>query len=236
MRFHTVYWPAFLLAAGLETPQARLRAWLAGLVEGQKMSKSLGNVIAPDHLVATYGIDARRAISCMREVPFGQRRRASRTRRSFTGSNGDLANDLGNLAQPLAVDDQQRIAATRFPSMRAFDRRRTRRCSARSTWASRPRARGVRRAALDPQGAGSDLVRLSATPTAISTSQAPWTLKKTDHGADGDRALCRWPRRSAISRSWCSRWCRSPPRRCWTSLRLDRISAASRRSDPSRPR
>ena len=96
LRFHTVYWPAFLLAAGLETPK-RVFAHGWWTVEGQKMSKSLGNVIAPDHLVATYGIDASRYF-LLREVPFGSDGDFSH-KAIVHRTNGDLANDLGNLAQ-----------------------------------------------------------------------------------------------------------------------------------------
>ena len=96
LRFHTVYWPAFLLAAGLETPK-RVFAHGWWTVEGQKMSKSLGNVIAPDHLVSTYGLDASRYF-LLREVPFGSDGDFSH-KAIVHRANGDLANDLGNLAQ-----------------------------------------------------------------------------------------------------------------------------------------
>lgn len=96
LRFHAVYWPAFLMAAGLEPPK-RLFAHGWWTNEGQKISKSLGNTIDPAHLVDTYGVDQVRYFFA-REIPFGSdgdfsdaamRRRA----------NSDLANDFGNLAQ-----------------------------------------------------------------------------------------------------------------------------------------
>ncbi|MEP2828966.1 methionine--tRNA ligase [Parvibaculum sp.] len=96
LRFHAVYWPAFLLAAGLETPK-RIFAHGWWTVEGQKMSKSLGNVVAPDHLVSTYGLDASRYF-LLREVPFGNDGDFSH-KAIVHRTNGDLANDLGNLAQ-----------------------------------------------------------------------------------------------------------------------------------------
>ncbi|WP_293331362.1 methionine--tRNA ligase [Parvibaculum sp.] len=96
LRFHAVYWPAFLLAAGLEPPK-RIFAHGWWTVEGQKMSKSLGNVVAPDHLVSTYGLDASRYF-LLREVPFGNDGDFSH-KAIVHRTNGDLANDLGNLAQ-----------------------------------------------------------------------------------------------------------------------------------------
>ncbi len=96
LRFHAVYWPAFLMAAGLEPPRRVFaHGWWTN--EGQKISKSLGNVIDPFELVATYGLDPVRYF-LMREVPFGQDGDFSRA--AFIGRvNADLANDFGNLAQ-----------------------------------------------------------------------------------------------------------------------------------------
>ncbi len=96
LRFHAVYWPAFLMAAGLEPPK-RVFAHGWWTVEGEKMSKSLGNVIAPADLVADYGLDPVRFF-LLREVPFGSDGDFSR-RALVQRMNGELANDLGNLAQ-----------------------------------------------------------------------------------------------------------------------------------------
>ena len=96
LRFHAVYWPAFLMAAGLRPPK-RIYAhgWL--LNRGKKMSKSLGNVVTAGDLVARYGLDPVRYY-LLREVPFGQDGYISHD--SMVGRiNGDLANDIGNLAQ-----------------------------------------------------------------------------------------------------------------------------------------
>ena len=96
LRFHAVYWPAFLMAAGLEPPK-RIFAHGWWTSEGQKISKSLGNVIDPFHLIEEYGLDPVRYF-LMREVPFGNDGDFSRS--AFVRRvNGDLANDLGNLAQ-----------------------------------------------------------------------------------------------------------------------------------------
>jgi len=96
LRFHAVYWPAFLMAAGLEPPKRVFaHGWWTN--EGQKISKSLGNIIDPIELVDAYGLDAVRYF-LLREVPFGND--GDLSRRAIVGRlNGDLANDLGNLAQ-----------------------------------------------------------------------------------------------------------------------------------------
>lgn len=96
LRFHAVYWPAFLMAAGL-APQKRVFAHGWWTIEGQKMSKSLGNVIAPQDLVNKYGVDASRYF-ILREVPFGNDGDFSHSN-ALTRINNDLANGLGNLAQ-----------------------------------------------------------------------------------------------------------------------------------------
>ncbi len=95
-RFHTVYWPAFLMAADLPLPeQVFAHGFLT--VKGEKMSKSLGNVLDPFTLAAHYGVDALRYFF-LREVPFG--RDGSFSDEAIVNRvNADLANDIGNLAQ-----------------------------------------------------------------------------------------------------------------------------------------
>ncbi len=95
-RFHTVYWPAFLMSAGLDLPK---RVFGHGFVfnRGEKMSKSVGNVIDPFALVSHYGLDQVRYF-LLREVPFGQDGNYSHEA-IVNRTNADLANDLGNLAQ-----------------------------------------------------------------------------------------------------------------------------------------
>ena len=96
IRFHTVYWPAFLMSAGIEV-QHRVFAHGFLTVDGQKMSKSLGNVIDPFELIAEFGQDAARYFF-LREVSFGQDGDYSREK-LVNRVNADLANNLGNLAQ-----------------------------------------------------------------------------------------------------------------------------------------
>jgi methionyl-tRNA synthetase len=94
LRFHTVYWPTFLLAAGLPLPKKVFaHGWWT--VEGQKMSKSLQNVVEPNQLIDRYGVDAIRYF-LLREVPFGLDGDFSHAALVHR-INSDLANDLGNL-------------------------------------------------------------------------------------------------------------------------------------------
>ena len=95
-RFHAIYWPAFLMSAGLPVPkQIVVHGFLFS--RGEKMSKSVGNVVAPADLVRTYGVDQTRYFF-LREVPFGQD--GSYSHEAIVARiNADLANDLGNLAQ-----------------------------------------------------------------------------------------------------------------------------------------
>jgi methionyl-tRNA synthetase len=96
LRFHAVYWPAFLMSAGIELPK---RVFSHGFVlsRGEKMSKSVGNVVDPFALTQAYGVDPVRYFF-MREVPFGQDGNYSHDA-IVARINADLANDLGNLAQ-----------------------------------------------------------------------------------------------------------------------------------------
>src|ERR1700736_2507865 len=126
VRFHAIYWPAFLLSAGVEVPR---RIFSHGFLfnRGEKMSKSVGNVIDPFALADAYGVDQLRYFF-LREVPFGQDGNYSHEA-IVNRVNADLANDLGNLAQrsltmvgricggvlpapgPLSGSDQEILAA-----------------------------------------------------------------------------------------------------------------------------
>jgi methionyl-tRNA synthetase len=96
VRFHAVIWPAFLMSAGISVPR---RVFSHGFLfnRGEKMSKSVGNVIDPFSLADTYGVDPLRFFF-LREVPFGQDGNYSHEA-IVNRINADLANDLGNLAQ-----------------------------------------------------------------------------------------------------------------------------------------
>ncbi|MDX6632627.1 MAG: methionyl-tRNA synthetase [Solirubrobacterales bacterium] len=95
LKFHAVYWPALLMAAGYELPRRMvIHGYL--LMEGQKMSKSLGNVLDPFEVIERFGADALR-FYCFREVSFGQDGSVSAA--GFESRyETELANDFGNLA------------------------------------------------------------------------------------------------------------------------------------------
>lgn len=95
-RFHAIYWPAFLMSAGLPIPkQIVVHGFLFN--RGEKMSKSTGNIVSPSDLVSRYGVDPVRYFF-MREVPYGQDGSYSHDA-IIARMNAELANDLGNLAQ-----------------------------------------------------------------------------------------------------------------------------------------
>jgi methionyl-tRNA synthetase len=106
LKFHAVYWPAFLMAADINVPQGMfIHGFL--LMGGEKMSKSLGNVLDPDEVIERYGADALRYY-LFREVSFGQDGAVSAS--GFeTRYETELANDYGNLAnRTLAMLDRYR--------------------------------------------------------------------------------------------------------------------------------
>ncbi len=173
LRFHSVYWPAFLMAAGVEPPR-RVYAHGWWTVEGAKMSKSLGNVIDPHEMIAKYGLDQVRYF-LLREVPFGQDgdfSQAAMVRRI----NTDLANDLGNLAQRV-LSFVAKNAGGAVPPRGAF---------APAAEALLALARGQlagMRAALDEQAFHKALDALWQVVSAANRyvdAEAPWTLRKTD--------------------------------------------------------
>ncbi|MDC9824700.1 methionine--tRNA ligase [Devosia sp. ZB163] len=96
IRFHTVYWPAFLMSAGIDVPH---RVFAHGFLtsEGKKMSKSVGNIVDPHEQLDLYGTDPVRWY-CVREVSFGQDGDWGREK-FINRNNSDLANNFGNLAQ-----------------------------------------------------------------------------------------------------------------------------------------
>jgi methionyl-tRNA synthetase len=103
VRFHAVYWPAFLMAAGIELPKRVVgHGWW--LRDQQKISKSLGNVVRPYNIIEDFGADALRYY-VMREMVFGQDQDYS-DQSLVTRYNADLANDLGNtLSRAIKMSD-----------------------------------------------------------------------------------------------------------------------------------
>jgi methionyl-tRNA synthetase len=117
LRFHAVYWPAFLMSAGLPLPTCVFaHGWW--LRDERKMSKSIGNVTRPDHLVESFGADALR-LFLLRDMVFGQD--ASFSDEAFVDRyNSDLANGLGNTLSRL-VTLSRRAFEDRTPPKAAWD-------------------------------------------------------------------------------------------------------------------
>jgi methionyl-tRNA synthetase len=176
LRFHAVYWPAFLMAADLPLPKRIIaHGWWTN--EGQKISKSLGNVIDPIGLVNEFGLDPVRYF-LLREVPFGNDGNYSRES-MINRINAELANNIGNLAQrtlsmiqkncegkvpgfgPVTEDDKALLGlaqVTHAQPERIHDLIRDFRCDM----------------VLD------DIVRIAGAANEYIDRQAPWTLKKED--------------------------------------------------------
>jgi methionyl-tRNA synthetase len=173
VRFHTVYWPAFLMSAGVPLPE---RVFAHGFLfnRGEKMSKSVGNVIDPFTLADTYGVDQFRYFF-LREVPFGQDGNYSHEG-IVNRINADLANDLGNLAQrSLSMIAKNCNGAVPAPgALTEADR-------AILALADGLPAKG--RAALGDLAlhtALSELWAVVAEANRYFASQEPWTLRKQD--------------------------------------------------------
>ncbi|MFH5926277.1 methionine--tRNA ligase [Roseomonas sp. SXEYE001] len=172
-RFHCVYWPAFLMAAGLEPPKRVFaNGWLT--IEGQKMSKSLGNGLDPLQLAEEFGLDPLRYY-LLREVPFGND--GDFSRRAVIGRlNSELANDLGNLAQR-TLSLIQRNCEGRLPGLTApteADRDLLGPVEALSAQVDE---------AISRQAFGEALERIWVVVRLGNSwidAQKPWALKKTD--------------------------------------------------------
>lgn len=116
LRFHAVYWPAFLMSAGVRLPtQIWAHGWLT--VNGEKMSKSLGNFLPPGPLVEAFGADVLRYYF-MREVAFGQDGDFSH-QNLMNRYNGELANGLGNLSNRIVSSIVKKSLDGRIPAIDA---------------------------------------------------------------------------------------------------------------------
>jgi len=106
LRFHAVYWPAFLLAAGIKPPQRVYgHGWI--LSGDEKMSKSKGNILDPIEIIDTYGLDALRYY-LLKEVSFGNDGNISKDKLENC-INSDLANNYGNLCQRVILFCEKNI-------------------------------------------------------------------------------------------------------------------------------
>ena len=173
LRFHAVYWPALLMAADLPPPRRVFaHGWWTN--EGRKISKSVGNVIDPKHLIERYGLDPVRYFM-MREVPFGQD--GDFSHRAMVGRiNGDLANDFGNLAQRV-LSMIGRYCERRVPIPSGFAPGDLELLNAASGLLERVRAH-IDRQALHL--ALIDMWEVIAAANGYVAKQAPWTLRKTE--------------------------------------------------------
>ncbi|AXV15496.1 methionine--tRNA ligase [Neorhizobium sp. SOG26] len=173
IRFHAVYWPAFLMSAGLPLPK---RVFAHGFVlnNGEKMSKSLGNVVDPFDIIETFGLDYVRYYLC-REISFGQDGNCNE-QLIATRVNADLANGIGNLAsrslsmivkncdgvvpQPGELTEEDRALLAQADAMLANCREE-----------------------MDRQAIHKALAAVIAVVSETDryfAAQAPWVLKKTD--------------------------------------------------------
>jgi methionyl-tRNA synthetase len=173
VRFHAVYWPAFLMSAGIELPK---RVYAHGFLfnRGEKMSKSVGNVVDPFKLVEHYGLDQVRYFF-LREVPFGQD--GSYSHEAIVNRiNADLANDLGNLAQR-SLSMIAKNCEGKVPEYGAFSD------ADRAILDQAEAALATAREAMDRQAIN---VALNAVFDVVSeanryfAAQEPWALRKTD--------------------------------------------------------
>jgi methionyl-tRNA synthetase len=170
LRFHAIYWPAFLMAAGLEPPRRVFaHGWWTN--EGQKISKSLGNVIDPVALVEEFGLDPVRYF-LLREVPFGQDGDFARNALMHR-LNGELADALGNLANRV-LSLIQRNCEGRLPASVPEDP------FLAGFVTPLPAAVAARIERLEFHAALEDIFASVREANAFITREAPWALKKTD--------------------------------------------------------
>jgi methionyl-tRNA synthetase len=173
LRFHAVYWPAFLMAADLPLPRKVFaHGWWTN--EGQKISKSVGNVIDPHELIESYGLDQVRYF-LLREVPFGNDGDFSRA--AMIGRmNNDLANDFGNLSQRV-LGFIAKNADAKVPTPDAFKE------ADQTILRAADGLLGKTREAYDNQAFNRALEGIWEVVSAGNRyidEQAPWTLRKTD--------------------------------------------------------
>jgi methionyl-tRNA synthetase len=179
IRFHCVYWPAFLMAADLPLPK-RVFAHGWWTIEGQKISKSLGNAISATDLVAEYGLDQMRYF-LLREVPFGNDGDFSRERVKVV-INSELANTIGNLVQRVLAMVQKNCGGV-VPDYRNVELREEDKAFIESFLVTKPETPDqVRRDYFDcnfHKILGS-IVQIAASANEYIDKQAPWTLKKVN--------------------------------------------------------
>jgi methionyl-tRNA synthetase len=173
IRFHAVYWPAFLMSAGIALPK---RVYAHGFLfnRGEKMSKSVGNVVDPFNLADQYGVDQMRYFF-LREVPFGQDGNYNHEA-IVARINADLANDLGNLAQRSLSMIAKQLGGV-LPEPGAFSD------NDKAILAEADAMIGVTRGAMATQQIHQWLNTVWAVVAEANryfAGEAPWALAKTD--------------------------------------------------------
>jgi methionyl-tRNA synthetase len=178
IRFHAVYWPAFLMSAGIPV-QKRVYAHGFLFNKGEKMSKSVGNVVDPFNLADQYGVDQVRYFF-LREVPFGQD--GSYNHEAIVARiNADLANDLGNLAQRSLSMIAKQLGGV-LPSPGEFSE------NDKAILAEADAMIGASRTAMSTQQIHQWLNAVwsvVAEANRYFAGEAPWALAKTDPARQG---------------------------------------------------
>jgi methionyl-tRNA synthetase len=173
VRFHAVYWPAFLMSAGVPPPKrVTTNGWW--VVDGEKMSKSLGNVVDALAMAETFGLDQVRYF-LMREKPFGADGGISH-KAMISRTNVDLANDLGNLAQR-TLSLVARNCEGRLPGRGSITEADTILLAAADALPALMRERVEKQ--LFHEGL-EEVWKVVRAANAYIDHQAPWALRKTD--------------------------------------------------------
>jgi len=172
-RFHAIYWPAFLMSAGAPLPK---KIVVHGFLfsRGEKMSKSVGNVVDPIELAERYGVDQLRYFF-LREISFGQDGNYSHEA-IINRINADLANDLGNLAQRSLSMINKNCGAT-------VPKKGTLQDADRAILAEASAALDKARSAMDayrPDLALAEIFHVVAEANRYFAGEEPWAKKKTD--------------------------------------------------------
>ena len=172
-RFHAIYWPAFLMSAGAPLPkQVVVHGFL--FAKGEKMSKSVGNVVDPIDLAERYGVDQLRYFF-LREIPFGQDGNYSHEA-IVNRINADLANDLGNLAQ-------RSLSMIAKNCMGAVPRKHALTDADNDILAQAAGVLAKARAAMEdyaPHHALAEIFRIVAEANRYFAGEEPWAKKKSD--------------------------------------------------------
>lgn len=180
IRFHSVYWPAFLMAADLmPPPRVFAHGWWTH--KGEKMSKSLGNVVDPFDLIERFGLDPVRYF-LMREVPFGQDGDYS-DETMIQRVNSDLANDMGNLSQRV-LSFIHKNAGAQIPTAGVFTREDA------VLLAKASHLKVVLNELMNEQALSKYCEAIWAVigeANRYVDQQAPWSLRKSEDPADHDR-------------------------------------------------